>query len=341
MKVWFESRVHHLGGIFNGSVDSSADSFATNLDILGKPLVIHNLENLVEGPRSVERISFPEGSNGAADLVQARFPRVDVDEYDSDTLQPPDGEDSLRVPFNSLVAGSGNGNHVVSEIVYPWELLVAIMKLLYAQVTSTEIAEDAHVARSAVMEGPCIIRKGASVDDFCKIKGPAYLGENSKVGTGSLLRGTVLCKDASIGFGNEVGRSYVGERVRITHHDVILDSLVGENSWMAAYVGTTNVLLNNRNVRYRIRAEVVDTGLPNFGAVISHDCSIGAGVIFLPGRYVPPRSVIKPGVVYSDEQSLYVSESRSRPIPGTMFAGPASVPAVELHRGDDSRDRNR
>jgi acetyltransferase-like isoleucine patch superfamily enzyme len=85
---------------------------------------------------------------------------------------------------------------------------------------------------------------------------------------------------------------------------VILDSLVGESSWVAAYVGTTNVMLDNKSIRYKVGTEIVDTGLTNFGAVISHDCSVGAGVIFLPGRYVPPGSVIKPGVVYSDEQSM-------------------------------------
>jgi acetyltransferase-like isoleucine patch superfamily enzyme len=300
VKLLFETKAHHLGGIFSGS----ADSIATDLDVLGRPLVIHNLEKLLRGPKPIERILFPEGSNGAASLVQARFPRVDVDEYDSGSPPPGDGEDSMRVPLNSMVASSSDGDFAISEIVYPWELLGAMMKLLTGEVTSTKIAGDAHVARSAVIEGPCIISQGAYVDDFCKIKGPAYLGENSRVGTGSLLRGTVLCKDASVGFGNEVGRSYVAEKVRITHHDVILDTLLGENCWLAAYVGTTNVLLNNKNVRYKIGDKVVDTGLTNFGAVISHDCSIGAGVIFLPGRYLPPGSVINPGVVYSDEQSL-------------------------------------
>jgi acetyltransferase-like isoleucine patch superfamily enzyme len=294
------SKEHHLGGIFNGN----SDSIATDLDVLGRPLVVHNLEKLLEGPDRVERVLFPNGTRGAADLIQASFPGVEVDEYDPGSPPRRGGEDSVTVPFNSLVASSDGGKSEISEIVYPWQLLGAILKVLQGEVAATEIAGDAHVARSAVIEGPCVIRSGASVDDFCKIKGPAYLGEGSKVGTGSLLRGSVLSRDASVGFGDEVGRSYVAEKVRITHHDVILDSLVGESSWLAAYVGTTNVMLNNKNIRYKVGTEIVDTGLTNFGAVISHDCSVGAGVIFLPGRYVPPGSVIKPGVVYSDEQSM-------------------------------------
>jgi acetyltransferase-like isoleucine patch superfamily enzyme len=294
------SKEHHLGGIFNGN----PDAIATDLDVLGRPLVVHNLEKLLEGPDRVEKVLFPNGTRGAADLIQASFPGVEVDEYDPGSQPRRAGEDSVAVPFNSLVASSDGGKSEISEIVYPWQLLGAILKVLQGEVAATEIAGDAHVARSAVIEGPCVIRKGASVDDFCKIKGPAYLGEGSKVGTGSLLRGSVLSRDASVGFGDEVGRSYVAEKVRITHHDVILDSLVGESSWLAAYVGTTNVMLNNKNIRYKVGTEIVDTGLTNFGAVISHDCSVGAGVIFLPGRYVPPGSVIKPGVVYSDEQSM-------------------------------------
>jgi NDP-sugar pyrophosphorylase family protein len=299
VKVLFESRAHHLGGIFNGG----ADSMATDLDVLGRPLIVHNLEKLLGRPEPVERVLLPKSIHGAADLIQSSFPRLEVDEYDPSS--PPEaGEDPVRVPLNSLVASSDDGRPAITDIVYPWQLLGGILKLLQEEVTATVIAGDAHVAKSAVIDGPCVISKGASVDDFCKIKGPAYLGEGSKVGTGSLLRGSVLSRDASVGFGDEVGRSYVAEKVRITHHDVILDSIVGESSWMAAYVGTTNVMLNNKNIRYRVGTEIVDTGLSSFGAVISHDCSIGAGVIFLPGRYVPPGSVIKPGVVYSDEKDL-------------------------------------
>jgi bifunctional UDP-N-acetylglucosamine pyrophosphorylase/glucosamine-1-phosphate N-acetyltransferase len=59
------------------------------------------------------------------------------------------------------------------------------------------------------------------------------------------------------------------------------------------------VLLNEEIIRFKIGDTLVSTGLNNFGSVIGHNCAIGAGTIILPGRFVPPNSIIQAGTVIS------------------------------------------
>ena len=172
-------------------------------------------------------------------------------------------------------------------------------KVLVSEVRTTSISPNATICESSIVSGPCIIEDGAFIDDFCKIKGPIYIGRNSRVGTGSLLRSCMVGSGSSIGFNCEVARSYLAGKNNLGHHNVILDSIIGESTWMGGYVGTTNVLLNGKNVKYKAGDELLDTGLQNFGAVIGDGCKIGAGVIILPGRYIPPNSTIQAGTLVS------------------------------------------
>jgi bifunctional UDP-N-acetylglucosamine pyrophosphorylase/glucosamine-1-phosphate N-acetyltransferase len=105
--------------------------------------------------------------------------------------------------------------------------------------------------------------------------------------------------NTTVGFSCEIARSFFMGNTRIAHLDVILDSVIGQNCWLGGFVGTTNVLLNQKIIRYKLDNVLVSTGLDNFGSVIGHDCAIGAGTILLPGRFVSPNSTIQAGTVIS------------------------------------------
>ena len=50
------------------------------------------------------------------------------------------------------------------------------------------------------------------------------------------------------------------------------------------YSGTVNVLLDRRNIKYKMNDTIVDTDIEHCGSVIGNNCRIGASVIILPGR---------------------------------------------------------
>jgi NDP-sugar pyrophosphorylase family protein len=287
--VVFREIPHHLSKM------TAKDS--CSFDFMGKPLVLYNIAKLASR-KSIEGVLLPEGFTQAANVISANYPLMRVDEY-KDRAFIPATDDLLELPLNSIIVESEMGDLVADQMVYPWDLLRIMSRVLESEIKTASISPDSTVCESSIISGPCIIEDGVFIDDFCKIKGPIYIGRNSMVGTGSLLRHCVVGSESSVGFNCEVARSYLAGRNRIAHHNVILDSIVGEGTWMGGYVGTTNVLLNNKNVKYKVGDQFVDTGLQNFGAVIGADCCIGAGVIILPGRYIPTNSTIQAGTVVS------------------------------------------
>jgi NDP-sugar pyrophosphorylase family protein len=172
-----------------------------------------------------------------------------------------------------------------------------IHEILTSEVNTTSISKNASIAESSIIKDPCVIDDGVVIDDFNKIIGPIYIGKNSKIGTGNLVRHSIIGEKTSIGFSCEMARTLMIGESRISHHDVILDSIVGRKCWFGAYVGTTNLLLNNEFVKYKLGETLSSTGLENFGSVIGYNCAIGAGVILLPGRQVLPNSIIPAGTI--------------------------------------------
>ena len=206
---------------------------------------------------------------------------------------------NLILPCNVLLGiNSFTNNLEFQKFQYPWEFLDIVNNLLNSKIKDTIISNKSCIAKSSIIEGPCIIEDDVVVDDFAKIKGPVYIGKGSFIGMGSLIRNSMLGNNTRIGFNCEVAKSYFAGNDKLSHHNVILDSIIGKNVWMGGYTGTANVLLNQNNVRYKLDGKLIDTGRVHFGSVVSNNNSIGAQVIILPGRKVPPNSIIPAGTIY-------------------------------------------
>ncbi|HJU14650.1 MAG TPA: hypothetical protein VJ792_09375 [Candidatus Nitrosotalea sp.] len=272
------------------------ESLASLLPVMGKPLIVYNVEKILQKDKSIDQIFLPREFSSVAALLKNAFSALDIQKY-GDVKECAD-LDPFRIPLNSAVLVSESG-YVVKPIVYPWDILRLVLEIIRNEVRFTSISEKALISDTAVIKGPCVIEDGVSIDDFTKISGPVYIGKNSKIGTGNLVRECVIGEDSMVGFGCEIARSVLAGKNKISHHDVILDSIVGQNTWMGAFVGTTNLLLNNEAIKFRLGNNFVSTGLEHFGAVIGRDCAIGAGVIILPGRNVPKNSTIQAGTIIS------------------------------------------
>jgi NDP-sugar pyrophosphorylase family protein len=186
---------------------------------------------------------------------------------------------------------------LVEPINYPWDFLHASQKVLHDEITHTVISKNSKIANSSIIEGPCVIEDNVTIDDFCKIRGPVYIGKDSFVGMGSLVRNSMIGEDTHIGFNCEVARTHFAGNDKIAHHNVILDSIIGKNVWFGGYAGTANALLTRQNVRYQIDDGLVDTGTSHFGSVVGNNCAVGAAVIILPGRQIPANSKIQAGTI--------------------------------------------
>ena len=121
----------------------------------------------------------------------------------------------------------------------------------------------------------------------------------------------MLGKETKIGFNCEIGRTYFAGNSKISHQNVLLDSIIGENVWFGGYSGTANVLLTRGNVKYAVGSDLVDTGTDHFGAVVGNNCAVGASVIILPGRQVPSDSIIQAGTVFDGIERKILVEHKS------------------------------
>ena len=291
-----------------------------SIKIMGQHMVLRNIA-ILNTKYKIRSIEIPPELCSLKNLILEYFPSIDISiakmrsvlqessnrnpsslsnsrGSDSVTAVVNSGSPTMTIPFNSILHINKDGNNIViDEIVYPWDFMKSLQKILENEVNSTLISPGAKISNTSIIEGPCIIEDGVVLDDFCKIKGPVYIGNNSFIGMGSLVRNSVLEGNTRIGFNCEIGKSYFAGNDKISHHNVILDTIVGQNVWFGGYSGTANVLLDRRNVRYKVKNTLVDTGTDHFGSVIGNNCCIGASVIILPGRKVLPNTHIQAGTI--------------------------------------------
>lgn len=303
----------------------------SSLDLLGYPIIVRNLK-IVVSMFKIDSVYVPDYASSITALIQANFPAIDVKEF-SDShdsggnistlwdqyhtgnamihIRGKDGK--FELPLNSLLyynSRDREGNLIgaksnscncsqmyVDTLVYPWEFLDAVRRVMAMEITDTVISSGASVAKSSIITGPCIIEDDVTIDDFCKIVGPCHIGRGSTIGMGSLIRESMLGINTRVGFNCEIGRTYFKGQDKIAHQNVILDSLIGRNVWFGGYTGTSNNSLSRENITYRIGDRLVDTGRRRFGAVIGNNCAVGASVIVESGNEVKANTVIQAGTI--------------------------------------------
>jgi NDP-sugar pyrophosphorylase family protein len=165
----------------------------------------------------------------------------------------------------------------------------------------TSISPNASIAKSAIIKGPGIIEDNVTIDDFCKIIGPTYIGNGSFIGTGSLVRECMIGSNTKIGYNCEIGRTYLAGDDEIAHVNIILDSIIGKTVWFGGFSRTANMFLTNRdkNIIWEIGdGKSIDIGTHRFGSIVGNNCTIGTSVTLLPARHVPANTVIPDETTY-------------------------------------------
>ena len=320
LHLTFVDTDHYLQSIL--SDDRKECTTTALLKLAGQTLVLRNI-SILNTLYDIDTIRIPDKFPKVANLIESNFPSIGIDVfnddktlrvnnntsrgdpligYDSDTIENTiaisreiEKNNSIQLSLNSVLwCPKQEGTSLyASLIIYPWNFLNMLQKLLYEELKQVRISSKASVSESSIIEGPCIIEDDVIIDDFCKIKGPSYISKGSYIGMNSLVRNCAIGEETQIGFNCELAASYFAGHDKISHQNVILDSIIGENVWFGGYTTTTNVLPDIKNIKYKIDDVLVDTGINQFGAVVGNNCSIGASVIILPGIQILPTSVVQ------------------------------------------------
>ena len=314
LELIFRKSKHYLHSLVN---ENENEIPVSSLKVLNQPLLVRNV-SIASRILNIHRIKIPSKYNTALKLIQDNFPAINVEEYDDNNdndnrnnnsksidtstsarsynISIKDNMDYLEIPLNSALwyLQSEKENILINPIVYPWDFHYIIQKILQDELTQASISPNASISKSTIIDGPCIIEDSVTIDDFCKIKGPTYISKGSFIGMSSLIRNCMMGNETRIGFNCEIGRSYFLGRDKISHQNVILDSIIGNNVWFGAYSAIDNVLPREQKVTYEIeKGKSIDTGIDHFGAVIGNNCIISTSVIIMPGRHVQADTMIQ------------------------------------------------
>jgi bifunctional UDP-N-acetylglucosamine pyrophosphorylase/glucosamine-1-phosphate N-acetyltransferase len=191
-------------------------------------------------------------------------------------------------------------SHKWGALKYPWHVLQNTQLYLDSlrDQSKPKIAKTAQIAKTAVIEGPVVIEAGAKVFDFAVIKGPVYLGQNTIVGTHSLVRDSIVGANSVVGSGSEVARSYLAENVWL-HRNYVGDSVLADNVSLGAGAVTGNLRLDENSIKSVIQNKKIETGLNKFGCVIGADSRIGINTSLMPGVLIGVDSFIGSGLIIS------------------------------------------
>ena len=186
---------------------------------------------------------------------------------------------------------------------YPFEILPKISNFfleLGSTLSSDEfdkigdnfwISKSAKVAKTASINGPCIIDADAEIRHCAFIRGNAIVGKGAVVGNSTELKNVILF-----------------DKVQVPHYNYVGDSVLGYKSHMGAGSITSNVKSDKTLVVIKNGDERIETGLKKFGAMLGDEVEVGCGSVLNPGTIIGKSSQVYPlssvrGVVA--ENSIY------------------------------------
>lgn len=192
---------------------------------------------------------------------------------------------------------------------YPWHLLRLTEFFLEKQ--KRKISKKAQIAKTAIIEGPVIIEECVRVMDHAIIKGPAYIGKNSIIGTHTLLRESSIGERCMIGSHTEIARSLLQDDVW-THRNYIGDSVLGNNVAFGSGAVTGNLRLDEEEINVAVSSgdhsspqaqngEKVNSRRTKLGIITGDNIRVGINTSFMPGVKIGSNTIIGPGLVIGQD----------------------------------------
>ncbi len=167
-------------------------------------------------------------------------------------------------------------------VKYPWHLLSLLPSLLEETVKLKRIDPSAVIHPTAVVEGDVILEAGVKLLPHATVRGPCFIGKNTIVGTGALVRASSVGENCVIGYQTEVKGSIL-ERDVWTHMTYLGDSIIARNVSFGGGTITGNFRLDEAEVLSVVGDDNLATGLTKLGAIVGEGCRIGIQVGTNPG----------------------------------------------------------
>jgi NDP-sugar pyrophosphorylase family protein len=174
-------------------------------------------------------------------------------------------------------------------VKYPWHILET-MDYFSKQLTR-HISPKALISDKAVIDGNVIIEDNAKLFEGAIVRGPSYIGHNTIIGNGAMVRDSSIGNDCVVGYGTEIKHSYIGDKCWF-HSNYIGDSVIEHDCSFGAGAVTANFRLDETTVQVRVGGDKIDTGTDKLGAFVGKGCRIGINASLMPGIRIGANSFV-------------------------------------------------
>jgi NDP-sugar pyrophosphorylase family protein len=166
-------------------------------------------------------------------------------------------------------------------IKYPWHVL-NVMNFYLSQIEEPQIHPDVKLNGQVSISGNVVIEAGARLFHGAAVVGPAYIGPNTIIGNGSLIRESMIAGGCMVGYASEVARSYLGQEVNL-HRATVLDSVFEDCVNFSAGCVTANLRIDHGSIKSTVKGERIDSGRDKLGAMVGVGAFIGIQAGTMPG----------------------------------------------------------
>jgi bifunctional UDP-N-acetylglucosamine pyrophosphorylase/glucosamine-1-phosphate N-acetyltransferase len=184
-------------------------------------------------------------------------------------------------------------------VKFPWQILPLLNHLLQG-LPKSQKRHSPSIHPTAVLEGNVVLSSGVKILPHASVIGPSFIGRDTVIGTGALVRQSSIGNLCVIGYNTEVKASILSHHVW-THSTYIGDSVMGENVAFGAGVVTGNFRLDEGEISSQWGGRTIPTGLQKFGAVIGEGSRIGIQVGTNPGVKIGKGSFVCGGAFVTED----------------------------------------
>src|SRR3989338_10553886 len=158
------------------------------------------------------------------------------------------------------------GGEAFDDITHPWEALRRKDDRLFKFQKSVI---EGTVHETAVISGLVKIGKGAIIEPYAVIEGPAIIGEHTLVRSGALIRPfTVIGRNCVVGHSSEIKNSLVMDEAKVASFCFVGDSVVGFGARIGSFTVTENRRFDQKEITFKVNGQVFQTGTDKMGCVL-------------------------------------------------------------------------
>lgn len=165
--------------------------------------------------------------------------------------------------------------------------------------------------------GLVVVGKNTSINPSALIQGPASIGDNCYIGPGVVIQNSIIGNNVNLMQGAQVMLSVVSdncylpfraavmfstlmERCTVAQNACLQLCVLGRGTFVGAGTTFTDFNLIPKPMSVMRNGKLEPTGTTVMGSCVGHNCRIGAGLLFYPGRAIESDTVL----VRSDSRSI-------------------------------------